>query len=92
MSPVTRLADIHACPVCPADPAIGSRGRNVLTSKRPQAALDDPCAGIGLHDPDHVGLRPFFLRKRPAVRIVDAAGRGGLLILGLPVGLTDAAR
>jgi len=95
MPPAARLTDMHTCPLqtpgAPpiphvGGPVIGPGAPLVLIGKLPAALVGDNCTCIAPVplDPITKGSTTVLINKKPAVRMGDMTGHGGVIVAGCP--------
>lgn len=86
--PAARIGDMHVCPmVTGLVPHVGGPiilgCFTVLTGKRPQARVTDPCVCVGPPDMIAMGSPTVFVGGLMAARIGDPTVHGGKIVTGL---------
>lgn len=85
MPPAARRTDMHVCPIHGGGPIVMPCVPNVLTGFLPQAVLGDLCICLGMPiDPIVQASRTVIVGGRPAARIGDKTGHGGVIVTGCP--------
>lgn len=90
MPPAARITDMHTCPQTTGPvphvggPIIGPGAATVLIGKLPGAVVGDSATCVGPPDSLVKGSATVMLMGKPAVRMGDTTGHGGVVILGLP--------
>lgn len=84
MPPFARLSDLQGCLASAAGPVHGVFVTAVVTGKRLESVLGDPCACVG--SPDAVIREPRTMAsgKRLAARLEDAMEKGGAVTTAFP--------
>lgn len=91
--PAARVGDMHTCPmVTPAVPPIPHVGGpilppgvpTVLIGGMPAAVLGNICTCVGPPAPIIKGSFTVLIQKRPAARMGDNTGHGGVIVMGCP--------
>lgn len=91
MPPVTRVTDLHTCPMMNPNssphvggPVIGPGVPNVLVGGIPAAVVGDMCSCAGPPDSIIKGSSTVMIGGKPAVRVGDQTAHGGVIVQGVP--------
>jgi uncharacterized Zn-binding protein involved in type VI secretion len=88
--PAARLTDMHVCPSVTVlvphvgGPIAGPGAPTVLIGGMPAACLGDVTVCVGPPDVIAMGSTTVLLGGRPAARMLDPCGHGGMILLGAP--------
>lgn len=93
MQPAARVGDMHTCPMAtPGTPPIPHVGGPItgpgcaqcLVGFMPAAVAGDMAVCVGPPDPLPKGSVKVLIGGRPALRMGDSSGHGGVIVSGLP--------
>jgi uncharacterized Zn-binding protein involved in type VI secretion len=88
--PAARLTDMHVCPMLTVlvphvgGPITAPGAPTVLISGMPAACVGDIVTCVGPPDVIAMGSMTVLLGGRPAARMLDPCGHGGMIVLGAP--------
>ena len=88
MPAAARITDMHVCPMVTGTvphvggPLLPGSNSTVLIGGLPASIVGDNCVCVGPPDTLSVGSSTVLIAGSPAVRMGDATGHGGTVVLG----------
>jgi uncharacterized Zn-binding protein involved in type VI secretion len=91
MPPAARVSDMHTCPMSDGPkphvggPILPPGVPTVLIGGLPAAVVGNPCTCVGPPDVIAKGSMKVMIGGRPAARMGDQTGHGGVIVAGYPL-------